>query len=103
MKSKIKHDKHMFRNVNNDKYIIPKYINHANKPKHDRHMPTNMNNAKYIAPKYENHAARHALAKTQPKIEKANMINEVRILVSEYARVFDKLEDLGININKIIR
>ena len=31
------------------------------------------------------------------------MMKEVRILVTEYTRVFDKLEALGINVNGMIR
>lgn len=91
MKSKLKHDKHMPRNVNNDKYRIPRYKNHASMPNHDKWKPMYRNNTRCTALWFNNHAIRRTLLKPQPKSRKENMINKVRMLVYEYINVFNKL------------
>lgn len=66
-------------------------------------MPRYWDNTRYVFPKYKNHTTRRTSLKPQPKSWEANMINEVKMLISKYTRVFNKLETLGINVNGTIR
>lgn len=56
-----------------------------------------MRNARYVALKYENHASSRVPPRSQPKTGTMNMINEVKVLMSEYSRIINKLRTLSID------